>query len=343
MDNTETGSAAAMATVSGCEKAALLLLMMGESYAAKVLKHVSPGDVERIGSAMAGIKRVDNQRAVEVVKAFHVSAESENSLAVGVPSYMRKVFSSALGEQKGASLAKRVLGDSDDSDEMDALRWVEVDALVLMLRDEHPQMIAITLAHLEQEQAAKVLAQFPEAQQNDIVYRIANMKTIPDAAMNQLQSILKKKLSVSAKLKNRDVDGAAAAAGIINGLDNDTESRILESVAQSNEELSTRIRDLMFVFSNLCNIPDKGMQRLLREVSSDLLPIALKGAAEEVREKILRNMSKRAREMLIDDMEARGPIKISEVEQAQKEILTIARNLADDGQIDLGRGGDDYV
>lgn len=342
MDNANTGGAAAKSVIRGCEKAALLLLMMGESHAAKVLQHVPADEVERIGTAMAEIKRVDNRNAVEVVKDFHHSAASENSLAVGVPSYMRKVFSSALGEQQGASLAKRVLGDQD-GDEMEALRWVDTDALVQMLRDEHPQMIAITLAHLEQQQAAKVLLQFSEVQQNDVVFRIANMKTIPDAAMAQLQSILKKKLSVTAKLKNRNLDGAAAAAAIVNGLGGDAESRILESVAQNNESLSARIRELMFVFSNLCSVNDKDMQRLLREVSSDLLPIALKGAGEEVREKILRNMSKRAREMLMDDMEARGPIKISEVEQAQKEILTIARNLADEGQIDLGRSADDYV
>jgi len=188
-----------------------------------------------------------------------------------------------------------------------------------------------------------VLAKLPEAQQNDVVYRIANMKTIPDTAMSQLQGILKKKLSVSAKLKNRQIDGAATAAGLINGLGGDAETRILESLAKNNEELSARIQDLMFVFSNLINISDKGVQQLLREVSSDLLPIALKGAGEEVKEKILRNMSKRAREMLLDDMDARGPIKISEVEQAQKEILTIARSLAESGQIDLGRGGDDYI
>ncbi|MGY8775471.1 MAG: flagellar motor switch protein FliG [Spongiibacter sp.] len=341
MDNAER-SDAAVASIPGCEKAALLLLMMGETHAAKVLQHVAPEDVERIGTAMAGIKRVDNSRAMAVVQDFQHSAQSENSLAVGVQSYVRKVFTTALGEQAGGSLARRVLGDQLGQ-EMEELRWVEPDALAQMLKDEHPQMIAITLAHLEPEQAAKVLAKLPEAQQNDVVYRIANMKTIPDTAMSQLQGILKKKLSVSAKLKNRQIDGAATAAGLINGLGGDAETRILESLAKNNEELSARIQDLMFVFSNLINISDKGVQQLLREVSSDLLPIALKGAGEEVKEKILRNMSKRAREMLLDDMDARGPIKISEVEQAQKEILTIARSLAESGQIDLGRGGDDYI
>lgn len=342
MANSNASGAVGAPTIPGCEKAALLLLMMGESYAAKVLQHMPPGDVERIGSAMATIKRVDNRRAVEVVGDFHNSAASENSLGVGVQSYVRKMFTSALGEQKGASLAKRVLGD-DSGNDMDELRWVEPQAIGEMLQGEHPQMVAITLAHLDQAQAGQVLAQFPEALQNDVVLRIANMQTIPDAAMTQLQSVLKKKLSLTTKLKSRSIDGAAAAAGIINSLDNDAETRILDSVASCNEELSVRIRDLMFVFSNLSSLSDKSMQLLLREASTELLPVALKGAGEEVREKVLRNMSKRAREMLIDDMESAGPIKISDVEQAQKEILTIARLLADSGQIDLGRGGDDYI
>lgn len=338
----EAPAASAALTISGCEKAALLLLMMGETHAAKVLRYVSPEDVERIGTAMAGIKRVDNQKATQVVDEFHDAIESENSLAVGVQSYVRKLFTSALGEQKGGALANRVLGE-EESDEMNSLRWVEPGTLADMIKDEHPQMIAITLAHIEQEQASKVLKLLPEDKQDDIVMRIATMKTIPDAAMGQLQKVLKKKLAVSTTLKNRNVDGAAAAAGIINGLGADTEARILENVAKNDEELSARIQELMFVFSNLINISDKGIQLLLREVSADLLPLALKGAGEEVKEKILGNMSKRAREMLVDDMESKGPVKISEVEAAQKEILNIARTLAESGQIDLGTGGDDYV
>ncbi|CAA0090745.1 Flagellar motor switch protein FliG [Zhongshania aliphaticivorans] len=327
---------------NGSEKAALFLLMLGEEQASKVLKFVEPYEVERIGTAMASIRSVDNSLAEAVVDDFRSALHQETSLGVGVQGYVRKLFTSTLGDQKGSTLADRVLGD-EESQEMSSLRWLEPEALLHMLQDEHPQIIAITMAHMDQAQAVAVLKQMPANLQDDIVMRIANMKTIPQSAMRQLQSVLKKKLSVTATFKNRKIDGAMTVAGIMNGLDPDAEERILEAVAKENQTLSERIQDLMFVFGNLISIPDKGIQLLLREVSSDVLPVALKGADEAVREKLLGNMSKRAREMLVEDMESRGPMKLSDVEAAQKDILAIARKLADAGQIDLGRGGDDYV
>lgn len=340
-------SAAASAKSSGVstvgsEKAALLLLMLGEDQAAKVLQHVDAADVEKIGSAMAAIRNVDNSKAESVVNEFHHALSSETALGIGVSGYVRKVLTNTLGEHNGASLADRVLGNPQAL-EIDSLRWLDDQALVQMLKDEHPQIIAITLAHLEKEQAAKVLRQLPGTLQENIVMRIATMQTIPQAAMNQLQGVLKKKLSLSASFKSSRVDGAVAAAGIINALDPLAEARILETLAKTDEKLSERIQDLMFVFANLVDISDKGIQLLLREVASDVLPTALKGADEKVREKLLGNMSKRAREMVLEDIEARGPIKLSEVEAAQKDILAIARKLAESGQIDLGRSDDDYV
>ncbi|WP_047011817.1 flagellar motor switch protein FliG [Spongiibacter sp. IMCC21906] len=329
-------------TVAGSEKAALLLLMLGEDQAAKVLQHVDAMDVEKIGSAMAAIRNVDNKKAESVVNEFHRALSSETALGVGVPGYVRKVLTNTLGEQKGGSLANRVLGD-EQALEIDSLRWLDTEALVQMLKDEHPQIIAITLAHLEKEQAAKVLKSLRSDLQENVVMRIATMQTIPQAAMKQLQNVLKKKLSVSASFKTSTVDGAMTAASIINSLDSDSEARVLEALTKSDESLSERIQDLMFVFSNLADLADKSVQLLLREVASDVLPTALKGAEEKVRDKILNNMSKRAKEMVIEDMEARGPIKLSDVEAAQKDILAIARKLAESGQIDLGRGGDDYV
>lgn len=335
-------AAQGQSAVNGSEKAALLLLMLGEEHASKVLQHLPANQVERIGTAMAGIGRVDNQRAQTVMKDFRDAIQTETSLGVGVQGYLRRLLTGALGEQSGATLADRVLGAEENRD-MESLRWLEPEALVGILKDEHPQIIAITLAHLEKEQAAKVLKLFPNEQQENIVYRIANMKTIPEAAMSQLQKMLQKKLSVSTSFKSRNVDGAATVADIINGLDAETETRILERLAQDDEALSTRIQELMFVFSNLLGISDRGIQVLLREVSSDKLPVALKGADPEVKEKIMGNMSKRAREMLEEDMETRGPVKISEVEEAQREILETAKKLAEAGQIDLGKGGDEYL
>jgi flagellar motor switch protein FliG len=328
---------------SGSEKAALFLLMLGEEQASKVLKFVDPHEVERIGTAMASITSVDNRLAEAVVDEFRSALHQETSLGVGVQGYVRKLFTSTLGDQKGSTLADRVLGD-EETQEMSSLRWLEPEALLHMIQDEHPQIIAITMAHMDQDQAVAVLKKMPAELQDDIVVRIANMQTIPQSAMRQLQTVLKKKLSVTATFKNRKIDGAKAVAGIMNGLDPDAETRILEMVAKENQPLSDRIQDLMFVFGDLINIPGKGIQLLLREVGSDVLPMALKGADEKVRETILENMSKRAREMLLEDMESRGPMKLSDVETAQKDILAVAKKLADAGQIDLGRGSsDDYV
>jgi flagellar motor switch protein FliG len=328
---------------SGSEKAALFLLMLGEEQASKVLKFVDPHEVERIGTAMASITSVDNRLAEAVVDEFRSALHQETSLGMGVQGYVRKLFTSTLGDQKGSTLADRVLGD-EETQEMSSLRWLEPEALLHMIQDEHPQIIAITMAHMDQDQAVAVLKKMPAELQDDIVVRIANMQTIPQSAMRQLQTVLKKKLSVTATFKNRKIDGAKAVAGIMNGLDPDAETRILEMVAKENQPLSDRIQDLMFVFGDLINIPGKGIQLLLREVGSDVLPMALKGADEKVRETILENMSKRAREMLLEDMESRGPMKLSDVETAQKDILAVAKKLADAGQIDLGRGSsDDYV
>ncbi len=332
----------AVSNITGSEKAALLLLMLGEDHASKVLKHVKPSIVETIGTAMAGVSNVDNQRATAVLAEFNSALQSQTPLGIGVQGYVRKLFTNTLGEQQGETVADRVLGQ-EESQEIDSLRWLEPEMIARMLKDEHPQIIAITLAHLDQEQAAKVLKYFPDQIQESIVLRVAKMKTIPQSAMRQLEAVLKNKLSISTRLKSHNIDGIQAAAGIINGLDSEAESRILETVAKTDLELSERISDEMFVFSNLASLPDKSMQQLLREVSSELLPVALKGAAENVKEKILGNMSKRAREMLIEDMETRGPMKLSDVESAQKDILAIARKLAESGQIDLGRSGEDYV
>ncbi|MBD2858433.1 flagellar motor switch protein FliG [Spongiibacter sp. KMU-158] len=328
--------------ISGSEKAALLLLMLGEDHASNVLKHVSPAVVEKIGLAMANVNRVDKARAANVVAEFNSALQAETPLGIGVQGYVRKLFTTTLGEQQGANMADRVLGE-EEIREIDSLRWLEPEMIARMLEDEHPQIIAITLAHMENEQAAQVLKHFPVEVQDNIVLRIANMKTIPQSAMKQLEEVLRKKLSITTSLKKRNLDGPQAAASIINGLDTASETRILETVAKIDTALSDRIHELMFVFSNLSSLPDKSMQMLLREVSSDLLPVALKGADGAVREKILGNMSKRAREMLEEDMDTRGPMKLSDVESAQKEILAIARKLGESGQIELGRGGDDYI
>ena len=330
------------ATINGSQQAAVLLLMLGEEKAAEVLRHVGYEEVEKIGVAMAAIRNVDSAHAAAVCLRFQQELTQQTSLGVGAQGYMRNLLVNTMGEQTGSTLADRLLG-SKPSQEFDSLKWMELDTIVQILRDEHPQIIAITLAHLDQGQAAKILCELPEDVQEDVLYRIANMDKVPEAAMQQLQSTLKAKLDVSTSFKAKTIDGASTAAGILNALDNETEMRILETLAKIDDSLRSRLEELMFVFANLADLDNKGMQLLLREVTSEQLAVALKGADETLREKVYGNMSKRAREILIEDMESRGPIKISDVEEAQKAILDIAKKMADDGRISLGSSSDGYL
>lgn len=329
-------------STNNSHQAAMLLLMMGEEQAAAVLRHIDSESVEKIGMAMAAIREVNHEQAEAVVTRFQENIESQTSLGVGVPGYVRKMLVSSLGADRGKTLADRVLGD-DEPLEIDSLRWMDLDTVVHMLRDEHPQIVAITLAHMPQDQAAYIIKQLPIALQDDIVMRIATLEKIPQAAMRELQDILHNKMQLSGNFKSKAIDGATTAASIINNLGGELGKRIIASLEKTDGKLTEKLKDLMFVFANLIQVTDKGLQLLMREVSTDLLTVALKGADENVRDKIFRNMSKRAGEMLREDMEARGPVKLSEVETAQKEIIVIARRLAEDGTISLGSNGDDYV
>ena len=332
----------AMSAIKGSEQAAVLLLMMGEERAANVLQHIDFESVEKIGIAMAAIKKVDSGDAYTVCQRFREEVNNHTPLGIGVQGYVRNLLVNTMGEQTGGTLADRLLGDASPR-ELASLRWMDPDAILAILQDEHPQIIAITLAHLDQGIAAKIVARLPEGVQEDVLFRIATMDKIPEAAMKQLQNTLKAKLDVSANFKSKRIDGATAAAGILNGLDSAAETRILETLARNDESMRQRLEDLKFVFANLGDLDNKGMQLLLREVTSDQLAIALKVADEIVRNKVFSNMSKRAKELLVDDMESRGPTKLSDVEEAQKAILDVARRLADEGKINLGNGGGDYV
>jgi len=335
-------TASAPVTPPGSHEAAMLLLMLGEERAADVLRHVGSEAVEKIGMAMAGIREVNNDQALSVINQFGQALKAQTPLGVGVPDYVRQVLVGTLGEQQGRTLADRVLGDSQPV-EIDSLRWLDFDTVVHMLRDEHPQIIAITLAHMAKDQAAMILDKLAPELQGDIVLRIATLEKIPQAALVELQNILRNKLSLSGSFKSKMIDGAKAVADIMNCVGADTEARVIAALSEADSSLTTKIQDLMFVFDNLISLDDKGMQVLLREVSSDLLGLALKGAIEPMREKVFRNMSKRAGEMLREDMETRGPVKMSEVEAAQKEMVGIARRMAEAGQITLASGRDDYV
>lgn len=330
-----------MAEMSGSQKAALLLLMLGEDKAAQVLRHVDSGSVEQIGNAMASIEDVETDSAQFVLANCLQEMSTKTSLGVGVPGYMRTLLVNTLGEQRGRSLADKLLPD-EESLEIDSLRWMNRDSIIKILKDEHPQIIAITLAHLDRAQAADVIKALPEEIQDDILYRIATMDKIPQSALKKLQNVLQNKLSLATSFKSKSIEGTKTAADILNVLGKENGDRVLTNIGETNEELSSTIREMMFVFDNLAEVDSKGMQTLLTQVSNDVLSVALKGADPEVSDNILENMSKRARAILEEDMEARGPVKIGDVQDAQKQIVEIAKALVDEGKISMG-GSDDYV
>jgi flagellar motor switch protein FliG len=328
---------------SGTERAAILLLTLGEQEAAQVLKHMGAKEVQRIGSAMSKLANVSKEEVQGVITQFTSSVESETSVGVGTDEFLRKVLVDALGQDKAASIIDRInIGRSTKG--LEALKWMDARAVAELIRLEHPQIIAIVLAYLDADQSAEVLTCLPANMRSDIVVRIATLDGVQPSALNELDDIMEKQFAgKGGSGKTSTMGGAKAAANIINLLEPSQEGMIMEQIAKADQVLGARIQDLVFVFDNLLELDDRSMQELMRQVPSDRLLLALKGADEPLKEKIFKNMSQRASEMLKDDLEAKGPVRISEVEGAQKEILQIARKLAESGAIALAGKGEAYV
>jgi flagellar motor switch protein FliG len=327
---------------SGTERAAILLLTLGEQEAAQVLKHMGAKEVQRIGTAMSKLANVSREEVNTVITQFSQSVESETSVGVGTVEFLRKVLVDALGQDKAASIIDRInIGRSTKG--LEALKWMDARAVTELIRLEHPQIIAIVLAYLDSDQSAEVLTHLPANMRSDIVVRIATLDGVQPSALNELDDIMEKQFAGKSSAKTSSMGGAKAAANIINLLEPSQEGMIMEQITKTDQQLGAKIQDLIFVFDNLLELDDRSMQELMRQVPSDRLLLALKGADEELKEKIFKNMSQRASEMLKDDLEAKGPVRISEVEGAQREILQIARKLADAGAIALGGKGEAYV
>jgi len=327
----------------GVERAAILLMALGEQAAASILQHMTPKEVQRVGSAMANLTNVSTSQVETVMHDFIKTVESQTALGIGAEEYIRNVMVSALGEEKAGSLMDRILTGTTTKG-LEALKWMDPKAVAEIIRLEHPQIIAIVLSYLEGDQSAQVLSLLPERMRPDLLMRIASLDGIHPSALKELDDILEKQFSGNNNVKSSSVGGTRTAANILNFIDPSKGSQIMDMIKESDADLGQKIEDLMFVFDNLIEVEDRGIQALLREVSSDSLILALKGADEEIREKIFKNMSKRAAEMLREDLEAKGPVRLSEVEAAQKEILSIARRMAESGEIVLGgQGGEEYV
>ncbi|HEY1078434.1 MAG TPA: flagellar motor switch protein FliG [Fontimonas sp.] len=333
---------AAAGAPTGVERAAILLMSLGEAEAAEVLKHMGAKDVQKVGAAMASLSNVSQERATQVMDEFVLAVDSQTSLGVGADDYVRRVMVNALGQDKANGLIDRILLGRN-SKGLEALKWMETRAVADIVRNEHPQIVAIVLAYLDPDQAADVVLQLPERMRGDVLMRIARLDGIQPQALRELDEIMEKQFSGGGNLKASSVGGIKVAATILNLMDTTAEQAIIGKIGEVDQDLSQRIQDLMFVFDDLGLVDDRSIQTLLRDVPGEVLGLALKGAEPRVKDKILRNMSARAGEMLLEDMEAKGPAKLSDVEGAQKEILAIARRLADAGTIVLGGKGEEMV
>ncbi|HHQ41256.1 MAG TPA: flagellar motor switch protein FliG [Chromatiales bacterium] len=335
--------AEAAARLSGAERAAVLLMTLGEQQAAEVLRHMGPKEVQKVGAAMAQLGAVSKEQVSAVLEQFIEEVSQQTALGVGSDEYVRKVLVEALGEDKAAGLIDRILLGRNTKG-LDALKWMDARAVAEIIRLEHPQIIAIVLSYLDPDHAAEVLSFLPENMRPDIVMRIATLDGIPPAALQELDQILEKQFSGNDNVKSSSgMGGVKRAADILNFMETAVENQILETIREADADLGQQIQDKMFVFENLVDVDDRGIQALLREVSTDTLILALKGADEAVKEKIFKNMSKRAAEMLREDLEAKGPVRVSEVEAAQKEILAVARRMAESGELVLGGKGEEFV
>ncbi len=329
--------------LAGTQRAAILLMSLGEQDAANVLKQLDAREVQRLGLAMAELRDVSREQMATVLDTFIGVVDGKANLASNSQDYVRRVLTQAVGKQKTDMLLDRI-GNGQTGQGIEQLKWMESKAVAQIISGDHPQIAAIVLSHLEPEQSATILPLLAEDMRTDVLMRIATLSEVPQSALSELDQLVEKQANAAPTPVVRRIGGARTVANILNAMERDQSTEELGRIEKADGEMHQQIKDLLFIFDNLLDVDDRGIQALLREVGSDTLAIALRGAEPEVQEKILRNMSKRAAEILKDDMEARGPVKLAEVEAAQKEIVVIAQRLAEEGTINLGgKGGGDFV
>ncbi|GAB7534891.1 flagellar motor switch protein FliG [Burkholderia sp. 22PA0099] len=330
-------------SAEGLMKSALLLMSIGEEEAAQVFKFLGPREVQKIGVTMATLKNVTREQLDEVLKEFVGEAEKHSALSLDSGDYIRSVLTKALGEDRAGVIIDRILQGSDTSG-IEGLKWMDSGAVAELIKNEHPQIIATILVHLDRDQASEIASCFTERLRNDVLLRIATLDGIQPAALRELDEVLTGLLSGSDNLKRSPMGGIRTAAEILNFMTSTHEESVIENVKSYDPDLAQKIIDEMFVFENLLDLEDRAIQLILKEVESETLIIALKGAQPPLRQKFLANMSQRAAELLAEDLDARGPVRVSEVEQQQRKILTIVRTLAENGQVVLGGKAEDaYV
>jgi flagellar motor switch protein FliG len=327
--------------ISGCDSAAILLMSLGEREAAKVMKHMDVAEVRKLSETMKNLGTVSREQADRVISSFTSTVSDEGPVKTASERFVHRMLSESIGDEQASPLVERLF--PSQSTGLNSLQLMEPTEVVEAIQVEHPQVIAIALAALDKAKSAEVLAALPVALAADVIARIARMEEISESALADLEHVMQQRFTQSEKHKAKHLGGLRSAAEILNGVGKTVESAVLEELAQKDMELSQQVQDNMLVFESLEALDDRGMQTLLRDVDSQSLVVALKGASSTLKNLIFRNMSKRAAELLQSDLEAKGPVKLSEVEAAQKEIVQTARALADEGKINLGGGGEEFV
>jgi flagellar motor switch protein FliG len=325
---------------SGIEDAAIMLMSMGEEQASEVFKHLLPKEVQRLGETIAKLKAIPRERYEAVVENFLKLAEAEHMLVADSDEYVRSVLRKALGEEKASLLLERILAGNDVTG-IESLKWMEAQAVAELLRNEHPQIVAAILVHLEYDQTSQILKLLPDRMRNEVLMRVATLDGIQPAALKDLNEVLSNMLSGSDRARKSQLGGVKSAAEILNMMGSSVETSVLDYIRESDGDLAQMIMDNMFTFDDMIKLDDKAIQMVLKEVQSESLVISLKGATPELRERIFKNMSSRAAETLREDLETRGPVKVTDVEAEQKELLKVVRRLVEEGEISMGGGSDD--
>ncbi|MEI7784121.1 MAG: flagellar motor switch protein FliG [Betaproteobacteria bacterium] len=327
--------------LSGTQRAAVLMLLLGEQQAAEIIRYLNPKEVQALGAAMVSVADLSQEAVNAVLDEFVATIKKQTNLGLGTTDYVEKVLKRALGDDKAASVLNRIMpGQSTKG--LDILSWMDARSIAEMIFGEHPQVIAIILSVLEHQVAADVLTYLPDESRPEIMQRVASLETVQPSAMSELEAIMKKQFSNNSSSKSSSFGGVKAAARIMNLTKTELEASVMVGLNKLDADLTLRIQDNMFTFENLTTMDNRGIQVLMRNVDTDQLMIALKGASDQVKDKFFGNMSERARSMFKDDMDSKGPMRITDVEEAQKKIMRTARKLADAGELMLG-GGADFV
>lgn len=333
---------AAPEQLSGAQRAAQLLLVLGEEKAAQILRQLDPGDIQKVGAAMTEMNKVDGPAAGSVLHHFISQYESDSSIRVEPGEYTRNVVIQALGEERAVGILSKISMGADTR-ALESLRWMEPRVIAGLIENEHPQIQAIVVSYLPAELAAEVLPEMPEEVRTDVLVRMASLETVDPKALSELNQSLQQQVEGVVSKQHSATQGIRVVANILNAMDSALQEQTMERVREADSELATKVQEQRYVFDDLLNIPDRDFQIVLRELPTDRLAVALKGADQALRDKVFNNMSKRAADIFKDDMETLGPVKLSDVEEAQKEIVEVVQKLAESGEVNLGADGGEML